>query len=100
LVVIAVVAAGLTSLVIALPVLPADDAGRHRPQWRHCRNHRWPEFVETIATVYRGPAGGGRAVILAGNYGEARAIDRFGPALGLPRSYSGHRWRTKSRESR
>jgi hypothetical protein len=29
-------------------------------------------------------------VILAGNYGEAGAIDRYGPALGLPRAYSGH----------
>jgi len=29
-------------------------------------------------------------VIFAGNYGEAGAIDRYGPALGLPRPYSGH----------
>jgi hypothetical protein len=29
-------------------------------------------------------------VILAGNYGEAGALDRFGPALGLPSAYSGH----------
>jgi hypothetical protein len=29
-------------------------------------------------------------VILTGNYGEAGAIDRFGPALGLPSAYSGH----------
>jgi hypothetical protein len=29
-------------------------------------------------------------VIFTGNYGEAGAIDRFGPALGLPRAYSGH----------
>ena len=28
--------------------------------------------------------------ILAGNYGEAGAIDHFGPALGLPAAISGH----------
>lgn len=28
--------------------------------------------------------------ILTRNYGEAGAIDRFGPPLGLPHAYSGH----------
>lgn len=28
--------------------------------------------------------------VITGNYGEAGAIDRYGPALGLPRAYSGH----------
>jgi hypothetical protein len=36
------------------------------------------------------PAQRARAVLLAGNYGEAGAIDYFGPALGLPRAFSGH----------
>ncbi|KAA0921396.1 glycosyltransferase family 39 protein [Streptomyces apricus] len=31
-----------------------------------------------------------RAVVLAQNYGEAGALDRYGPARGLPRPYSGH----------
>jgi hypothetical protein len=30
------------------------------------------------------------AAIVASNYGEAGAIDRFGPALGLPPATSGH----------
>ena len=30
------------------------------------------------------------AAILTSNYGEAGAIDRYGPALGLPTAYSGH----------
>ena len=30
-----------------------------------------------------------RTTILAGNYGEAGAIDRYGPGYGLPRVYSG-----------
>ncbi len=29
-------------------------------------------------------------MIFTGNYGEAGAIDRYGPALGLPSAYSGH----------
>jgi hypothetical protein len=50
----------------------------------------WPEFAQTVARVYRGLPDPKRAAILAGNYGEAGAIDRYGPALGLPRAYSGH----------
>jgi 4-amino-4-deoxy-L-arabinose transferase-like glycosyltransferase len=52
----------------------------------------WPELVRTVARVYEGIPEAERrgAVILTGNYGEAGAIDRFGPALGLPRAYSGH----------
>jgi hypothetical protein len=30
-----------------------------------------------------------RTTILAGNYGEAGAVDRYGPDLGLPPAYSG-----------
>jgi hypothetical protein len=29
-------------------------------------------------------------VLLTSNYGEAGAIEVFGPSLGLPRAYSGH----------
>ena len=29
-------------------------------------------------------------MIFTANYGEAGAVDRYGPALGLPRAYSGH----------
>jgi hypothetical protein len=48
----------------------------------------WPELAETVAGVYRGRA---RAtVILTRNYGEAGAVDRYGPELGLPPAYSGH----------
>ena len=48
----------------------------------------WPRLVQTVATTYPdAPAG---SVVLARNYGEAGAIDRFGPALGLPPAYSGH----------
>lgn len=48
----------------------------------------WPDLAATVASAYR-RAGSG-AVIVTANYGEAGAIDRFGPALGLPPAYSGH----------
>jgi hypothetical protein len=32
----------------------------------------------------------GRAVIVTRNYGEAGALERFGPEYGLPKVYSGH----------
>ena len=52
----------------------------------------WPAFVQEIAAVYRSlpPDQRSATVVLAGNYGEAGAVDRFGPADGLPAAYSGH----------
>jgi hypothetical protein len=50
----------------------------------------WPRFARTIAGVYRRLPNRDRAVILTRNYGEAGAIDRYGPVLGLPGAYSGH----------
>jgi hypothetical protein len=50
----------------------------------------WPDLAQTVARVAGELPDTRRAVILARNYGEAGAIDRFGPALGLPRAYSGH----------
>jgi hypothetical protein len=63
--------------VIALPVLPASDAGpviAMNPDAGETIG--WPEFA--------------RAVLFTANYGEAGALDRYGPALGLPPAYSGH----------
>src|SRR5262249_28253165 len=52
----------------------------------------WPELVETVARVYHGlpPDQQAKAAILAGNYGQAGAIDLFGPRYGLPKAISGH----------
>jgi len=54
--------------------------------------HGWPELARTVARVYeRLPAEERRgACIFASNYGEAAAIDFFGPALGLPPAVSRH----------
>lgn len=52
----------------------------------------WPAFVGEIAAAYRSlpPAQRSSAIVLASNYGEAGAVDHFGPADGLPPAYSGH----------
>ncbi|MEJ2311366.1 MAG: glycosyltransferase family 39 protein [Gemmatimonadales bacterium] len=56
----------------------------------------WKEQVEEIARVYDAlpPADQRRTVILASNYGEAGAIDFYGPAYGLPaaRAFVGSYW--------
>jgi hypothetical protein len=51
----------------------------------------WPELVETVAGIYNAlPAEDQlRAGILTGNYGEAGAINLYGPAYGLPEAISG-----------
>lgn len=50
----------------------------------------WKELVAAVAAVYHGlePADREQAVILASNYGEAGAIDLYGPRHGLPNAVS------------
>jgi 4-amino-4-deoxy-L-arabinose transferase-like glycosyltransferase len=50
----------------------------------------WPEMVAQIADVYHAlpPEEQARAVILTANYGEASAVDFFGPRYGLPPAIS------------
>jgi 4-amino-4-deoxy-L-arabinose transferase-like glycosyltransferase len=52
----------------------------------------WPEMAEKVAAVYRAlpPEDRARAVFFGDNYGEAAAIDVFGPRYGLPPAVSGH----------
>ena len=63
----------------ALPQHFADESG-------------WPEMVAAVADVYNAmpPEERAKTGILAGNYGEAGAIDFFGPRYGLPKSISAH----------
>ncbi|MGZ4626751.1 MAG: glycosyltransferase family 39 protein [Kineosporiaceae bacterium] len=51
----------------------------------------WPRLVADVAAAYRSLPDADRAaaVLLADNYGEAGAIDLYGPSWGLPRAYSG-----------
>ena len=84
----ALVLSGGVAVLISLPVQPVRDAGQAISEVRETIG--WPEFARTVAGVYRRLHDRGQAVILTGNYGEAGAIDHFGPELGLPQAYSGH----------
>jgi hypothetical protein len=52
----------------------------------------WPALVEQVASIYNAmpPEQRAKTAILTGNYGEAGAIDEFGPRYGLPTALSGH----------
>jgi len=52
----------------------------------------WPEMVQAVAGVYNAMPAPVRekTAILAGNYGEAGAIDFFGGKYGLPKAISAH----------
>jgi hypothetical protein len=79
----------LVSAFIALPLLPAKNAAPVVAMNGDVgETIGWPDLTRTVAAAYR-EAGPG-AVIFTSNYGEAGAIDRYGPALGLPHAYSGH----------
>jgi MFS family permease len=81
------------SVVFALPLLPIG-AARVTTGLNDAIGESigWPALTDEVAAVVdRLPAGErSHVVILTASYGEAGAIDRFGPARGLPRAYSGH----------
>jgi hypothetical protein len=54
--------------------------------------HGWREMAETVAGVVRGlpPEGRAGACVFGQNYGQAGAIEYFGPSLELPPAVSGH----------
>jgi hypothetical protein len=80
---------------IAIPVLPAASLRAVPLQainYDLAETIAWPREVALIAREYDTlpAAQRARTALLASNYGEAGAIDRYGPALGLPQAYSGH----------
>ncbi len=88
-----VVSAALV-LPAALPVLPAralHSVPLQKINYDLGESIAWPRQVALIAREYHElPASRRRhTTILAGNYGEAGAIDRYGPGLHLPPVYSG-----------
>lgn len=93
LLVAALVLAGLTSAVFTLPVLQGSAVnavlGINPEQGEQIG---WPELTSAVATAWNDiPAEQrARAVIFAGNYGQAGAIAQYGPDHGLPAPYSGH----------
>jgi 4-amino-4-deoxy-L-arabinose transferase-like glycosyltransferase len=87
----AIALSAVVGAVIALPVLPAENADPVIAANEDVgETIGWPRFARTVAGVYRELPNRDRTVILTRNYGEAGAIDRYGPGLGLPGAYSGH----------
>jgi hypothetical protein len=82
------------SMLIALPIVPVSSLGSTPiPAINVASGDQvgWPAYVREVAAVWRSLPAAERAhaVIITGNYGEAGAIVRYGPAMGLPRPYSG-----------
>ncbi len=87
-----VIGAAITVL-LALPVLPVSTARiTGMVNETTVETIGWPELTAQVAAVVDELPADERdhVVILTASYGEAGAIDRFGPALGLPPAYSAH----------
>lgn len=89
----AVVLTAAINAAVTLPVLPPSALGI--PQAMNKEQGEqigWPELADAVRDGWSSvrPAERPRAVVLAQNYGEAGALDRYGPERGLPRPYSGH----------
>lgn len=58
----------------------------------HADRFGWEEMAREVARVYHAlpPADRAKAAVFGQNYGQAGAIDLYGPALGLPPALSGH----------
>jgi hypothetical protein len=97
-------------LPVVLPVLPIDaylEYQKHLPFVVPRNEHQqtstplpqhyadefgWEEMAAATARVYHSltPEDQARTAIFANNYGQAGAIDFFGPKYGLPKAISGH----------
>lgn len=86
---------GILNLPLSLPILPA--RALHTVPLQDINYNLgetvgWQELVAEVGRAYDSlaPAERASAVIVTANYGEAGAIDRYGPAIGLPGAFSGH----------
>jgi hypothetical protein len=90
----AMLAGGAVAAPVALSALPArvlHTVPLQKINYDLGEEIAWPRLVALVAREYAWMPGPLRrqATILTGNYGEAGAIDRYGPGLGLPQVYSG-----------
>jgi hypothetical protein len=97
-------------LPIVLPILPIENyikyqahmpfpvphsensqLGSALPQY-YVDEFNWQEMVQAVARVYHSltPEEQAKTAIFTDNYGEAAAIDFFGPRYGLPKAICGH----------
>jgi hypothetical protein len=80
-----------SKLPFALPVSEKGHRGAAMPQY-YSDQFGWEEMTAAVARIYNAmpPEDRAEACIGGGNYGEAGAIDFFGPKYGLPNAISGH----------
>ena len=100
---------GVIAAPLAMPILPVEWAVTYCRFWDvnavkvenlpfadlpqlFADMYGWPEQVQGVAQVFNSLSSQQRqrCALLAYNYGQAAAIDYFGPAYGLPRAISGH----------
>jgi hypothetical protein len=103
------VVGGIVAAPLALPILPLDVAAEYANFWdvdrvqverepsgklpqMYADMMGWPQQVEVVAGIFKSLplSEQSRVAILARNYGQAGAIDYFGPSMGLPHAISGH----------
>lgn len=80
-----------SKLPFLLPVSEKGHRGAAMPQY-YSDQFGWEEMTAAVARVYETLSSDerGQTCIAASNYGEAGAIDFFGPKYGLPNAISGH----------
>jgi hypothetical protein len=91
---VAIVACGAIGAPVAIPLLPAralHTVPLQKINYDLGEEIAWPKLVALVAREYDALPGPQRrhTTVLTGNYGEAGAIDRYAPSLGLPQVYSG-----------
>jgi Dolichyl-phosphate-mannose-protein mannosyltransferase len=104
-----VVIIGALLAPMALPILPVETFLRYQkaigmqpPEFEHQQNgplpqwfadeFGWPEMVEKVAKVYNSlpPEERAKTAIFSNGWGEAAAVDFYGPKYGLPPAISKH----------
>jgi hypothetical protein len=83
----------VTAAAVGLPWAPVNSTGWRISRAAHdnfAEQVGWPEYVQQVADVYQALPPGERmhTGIYANNYGEAGAIDLYGPRHGLPHAIS------------
>jgi hypothetical protein len=100
---------GLLAAPLAFPILPAETfiqytgkLGIEQPHYEHQPKGRLPQFyadmygwedrVRMVAGYFNAlpPEERAKTAVFASNYGDAGAVDLFGPKYGLPKAISTH----------
>ncbi|OZM72173.1 glycosyl transferase, family 39 [Amycolatopsis antarctica] len=87
---------GMLAIVLGLPVLPIPTLAANPAVPRApfaTEEIGWPQVTTSVADAYRAlpPQRRERTGVVTEFYWQAGAVDRYGPALGLPEPHSGNR---------